>query len=99
MTAGTGKSDAFVFFGAMRELYLLAATPGLLILKQVGGFSLAIDVIDRVPRLQKTGEHVTSWVQDQILGHVAHAREHGIDPLDMQAWTWPRRRRAEGSAS
>ncbi|HVT48066.1 MAG TPA: phosphoketolase family protein [Vicinamibacterales bacterium] len=62
---------------------------GLLILNQVDRFSLAIDVIDRVPRLQRTGAHVKAWLQDQILEHTAYADEHGIDPQAIRDWQWP----------
>jgi xylulose-5-phosphate/fructose-6-phosphate phosphoketolase len=62
---------------------------GLLILNQVDRFSLAIDVIDRVPRLQRTGAHVKAWLQDQILEHTAYADAHGIDPQAIRDWQWP----------
>jgi xylulose-5-phosphate/fructose-6-phosphate phosphoketolase len=39
----------------------------LAIRNQVDRFDLAIDVIDRVPRLQSIGAHVKAWLQDQII--------------------------------
>jgi xylulose-5-phosphate/fructose-6-phosphate phosphoketolase len=60
----------------------------LVILNQVDRFSLAIDVIDRVPRLKNSGAHVKGWLQDQILEHLAYARENGIDKPEIQDWKW-----------
>ena len=62
---------------------------GLAIVNQVDRFTLAIDVIDRVPRLRTSGAHVKGWLQDQILEHLAYAREHGVDRPEIQDWTWP----------
>jgi xylulose-5-phosphate/fructose-6-phosphate phosphoketolase len=61
---------------------------GLTILNQVDRFSLAIDVIDRVPRLKDSGAHVKGWLQDQILEHLAYANEHGVDTPEIQNWKW-----------
>jgi len=61
---------------------------GLTILNQVDRFSLAIDVIDRVPRLKDSGAHVKGWLQDQILEHLAYANEHGVDTPEIQDWKW-----------
>jgi xylulose-5-phosphate/fructose-6-phosphate phosphoketolase len=62
---------------------------GLVMLNQVDRFSLAIDVIDRVPRLQRAGAHVKAWLQDQIIEHTAYAHEHGIDKPEIREWKWP----------
>ncbi|MEP6917235.1 MAG: phosphoketolase family protein [Acidobacteriota bacterium] len=61
---------------------------GLTILNQVDRFTLAIDVIDRVPRLKDSGAHVKGWLQNQILEHVSYAREHGVDPPEIRHWQW-----------
>ena len=58
---------------------------GLTIQNQVDRFSLAIDVIDRVPRLKTSGAHVTDWLHDQIRGTVAYAHEHGLDTHEIRA--------------
>jgi xylulose-5-phosphate/fructose-6-phosphate phosphoketolase len=62
---------------------------GLTILNQVDRFSLAIDVIDRVPRFRNSGAHVKGWLQDQILESLAYAREYGIDKPEIRDWKWP----------
>ncbi len=56
---------------------------------QVDRFNLAIDVIDRVPRLQVIGAHVKDWLQNQIIDHVNYAHENGIDPPEITKWKWP----------
>ncbi len=56
---------------------------------QIDRFSLAIDVIDRVPHLQNSGVHVKEWLRDQITDHLLYAKEHGIDKPEVQEWKWP----------
>ena len=56
---------------------------------QIDRFNLAIDVIDRVPRLQAVGAHVKDWLKDQICEHLDHAFEYGIDKPEIAEWKWP----------
>ena len=60
----------------------------LAVLNQVDRFDLAIDVIDRVPRLQEVGAHVKDWLKGQIIEHVNYAHENGIDPPAIRSWKW-----------
>jgi len=60
----------------------------LAILNQVDRFSLAIDVIDRVPKLQATAAHTKQWLQDQIIECVNYAHANGIDAPELRNWTW-----------
>jgi xylulose-5-phosphate/fructose-6-phosphate phosphoketolase len=52
-------------------------------------FHLAIDVIDRVPRLASTAALLRQELVDQRLQARAYAREHGEDPPDIRDWRWP----------
>lgn len=61
----------------------------LAILNQVDRFNLAIDVIDRVPKLQAAASHTRQWLQEQIVDAVRYAHEHGIDRPDVREWKWP----------
>jgi xylulose-5-phosphate/fructose-6-phosphate phosphoketolase len=61
----------------------------LAILNQVDRFDLAIDVIDRVPRLQATGAHVKEWLKDQIIESINYAHAEGIDKAEIRNWKWP----------
>ena len=56
---------------------------------QIDRFDLAIDVIDRVPRLRNIGAHVKEWLKDQIYGHISYAHENGIDKPEITDWKWP----------
>jgi xylulose-5-phosphate/fructose-6-phosphate phosphoketolase len=60
----------------------------LAILNQVDRFNLAIDVIDRVPKLQAAGAHTKQWLQDQIIECVNYAHANGIDSPETRNWTW-----------
>ena len=56
---------------------------------QTDRFTLAIDVIDRVPKLQTSGAHVKEWLKDQIIEHLDYATENGVDPPAINNWRWP----------
>jgi xylulose-5-phosphate/fructose-6-phosphate phosphoketolase len=60
----------------------------LAILNQVDRFNLAIDVIDRVPKLQAAAAHTKQWLQDQIIECVNYAHANGIDSPELRNWTW-----------
>jgi xylulose-5-phosphate/fructose-6-phosphate phosphoketolase len=61
----------------------------LAILNQVDRFNQAIDVIDRVPRLQVTAAHTREWLKAQIVESIAYAHENGIDRPEITGWRWP----------
>ncbi len=61
----------------------------LAILNQVDRFNLAIDVIDRVPKLRATAAHTKEWLKDQIVDSVNYAHQYGIDSLEIRNWKWP----------
>jgi xylulose-5-phosphate/fructose-6-phosphate phosphoketolase len=66
----------------------------LAICNQIDRFDLAIDVIDRVPRLAGRGAHVREWLKGQIIENRNHAFEEGIDKPEFSGWQWP----AKGTA-
>jgi xylulose-5-phosphate/fructose-6-phosphate phosphoketolase len=61
----------------------------LAIRNQVDRFTLAIDVLDRVPRLRDTGAHLKEWLQTQIIESIAYAYREGQDRPEIRNWTWP----------
>ena len=61
----------------------------LAILNQIDRFDLAIDVIDRVPKLQATAAHLKDWLKGQIIESVNYAHENGIDSKKIREWKWP----------
>lgn len=61
----------------------------LAIQNQIDRFSLAIDVIDRVPRLQVAGAHAKEKFRNQQIACRHYAYEHGTDAPEINAWRWP----------
>ena len=56
---------------------------------EIDRFSLAIDVINRVPRLQVAGAHVKERLRDMQIDCRLHAHRHGIDKPEITDWRWP----------
>jgi xylulose-5-phosphate/fructose-6-phosphate phosphoketolase len=56
---------------------------------EIDRFSLAIDVINRVPRLQVAGAHVKEKLRDMQIDCRNYAFEHGIDKPEYDDWVWP----------
>ena len=52
-------------------------------------FSLAMDAIDRVPRLQKIGGHAKERFLNMQIECRNYAHEHGIDEPKAAGWVWP----------
>ncbi len=52
-------------------------------------FGLAIDVIDRVPRLRTTGAHAKERLRNRRIECRQYAHEHGVDPPEIVDWRWP----------
>lgn len=60
----------------------------LAIQNQIDRFSLAIDVIDRVPSLQSAGAHAKELLRNTQIECQNYAYEHGVDRPDVDQWTW-----------
>ena len=56
---------------------------------QTDRFSLAIDAIDRIPKLQRIGAHAKEAFRDCQIACRRHAYEHGIDSSEISGWKWP----------
>ncbi|HEX8815856.1 MAG TPA: phosphoketolase family protein [Terriglobales bacterium] len=66
------------------------ATPlELAIENNIDRFSLAMDVIDRVPKLQKIGGHAKDRFLNEQIRCLNYAHQYGIDKPDAANWTWP----------
>jgi xylulose-5-phosphate/fructose-6-phosphate phosphoketolase len=61
----------------------------LAIQNEIDRFSLAIDVIDRVPTLQAVGAHAKEELRDRQIACQHYAYEHGIDMPEIEQWQWP----------
>src|SRR3989454_8144172 len=60
----------------------------LAIRNQIDRFSLAMDVIDRVLRLQVAGAHVKEKLRNMQIDCQSYAYEHGLDKPEVDQWTW-----------
>jgi xylulose-5-phosphate/fructose-6-phosphate phosphoketolase len=61
----------------------------LAISNQIDRYSLAIDAIDRIPRLQSRGAHAKEWLKGQITDHLLYARKTGTDRPEVEDFRWP----------
>jgi xylulose-5-phosphate/fructose-6-phosphate phosphoketolase len=71
----------------------------LLIRNEVDRFTLAIDVIDRVPSLQGPGAHLKEWLKGQIIESINYAYSEGIDKPEIRNWKWPAPKQKGATAS
>jgi xylulose-5-phosphate/fructose-6-phosphate phosphoketolase len=56
---------------------------------EIDRFSLAMDVIKRVPRLQRIGAHAMEKFRNEQIACRNYAYEHGTDKPDVASWKWP----------
>jgi xylulose-5-phosphate/fructose-6-phosphate phosphoketolase len=61
----------------------------LAICNQIDRFSLAMDVIERLPQLQASASHVKELLKNEQIACRAYALDQGIDRPDIINWTWP----------
>jgi xylulose-5-phosphate/fructose-6-phosphate phosphoketolase len=61
----------------------------LAIRNQTDRFSLAMDVIDRVPALRVAGAHAKEKLRNMQIECQNYAYEYGIDKPEVDQWTWP----------
>ena len=61
----------------------------LAIQNHIDRFSLAIDVIDRVPALRVAGAHAKEQLRNTQIDCQHYAYEHGIDKPEIEQWKWP----------
>jgi xylulose-5-phosphate/fructose-6-phosphate phosphoketolase len=60
----------------------------LAIQNQIDRFSIAKDVIDRVPTLQVSGAHAKEKLRNEQIDCLNYAYENGIDKPEVEQWTW-----------
>jgi len=61
----------------------------LAIINQIDRFDLAIDVIDRVPRLADVAAHLRQELLNKLTDHTRYVRAHGEDMPEIRDWRWP----------
>lgn len=61
----------------------------LAIQNQIDRYSIAIDVIDRIPKLKVAGAHAKELFKDEQIDCRNYAYTHGIDKPEIVNWKWP----------
>ncbi|HEX5226396.1 MAG TPA: phosphoketolase family protein, partial [Bryobacteraceae bacterium] len=59
------------------------------VLNDLDRFHLAGDVIDRVPRLQRTSGYAKQWLRDRLIEHKLYVARYGDDMPEIKNWRWP----------
>jgi len=62
------------------------------VLNDLDRFHLAMDVIDRVPKLGFRAAHLRQWLRDKLTQHRAHIERYGEDMPEVRDWTWTHER-------
>ena len=60
----------------------------LAMINQIDRFNIVIDVIDRVPTLRSAAAWVKERMKNEIIDHMHHAHEHGLDKAEIRNWIW-----------
>jgi len=61
----------------------------MVVLNDLDRFHLVMDVIDRVPQLERIGAQVKQLMRDKRLEHKQYIRKHGDDMPEIRDWKWP----------
>jgi xylulose-5-phosphate/fructose-6-phosphate phosphoketolase len=60
----------------------------MVVLNDLDRFHLVIDVIERVPRLERIAAHVKQQMRDKLIEHKEYIRQHGDDLPEIRDWKW-----------
>ncbi|PYR86686.1 MAG: phosphoketolase [Acidobacteria bacterium] len=59
------------------------------VMNSLDRYHLAADVVDRVPKLQRTGAHFQQFVRNKLVEHKEYVQRHGDDMAEVKQWVWP----------
>lgn len=59
------------------------------VLNDIDRFHLVMDVVDRIPRLEKMRAYVRDYIADKLIDHKHYIEEHGDDLPEIKNWKWP----------
>jgi xylulose-5-phosphate/fructose-6-phosphate phosphoketolase len=59
------------------------------VLNDIDRYHLAMDVIDRVPRLQSIAAHQKQFLRDKLIDHKLYIARYGEDMPEIRDWHWP----------
>jgi xylulose-5-phosphate/fructose-6-phosphate phosphoketolase len=66
------------------------------VLNDLDRFHLVMDVIDRVPKLERIGAPVKQVMRERILKHKQYIAIHGDDMPEIRDWKWPGTSKTQG---
>jgi len=61
------------------------------VLNGLDRFHLAMDVVERVPRLMNVAAHLQQHLRDKLVEHRHYVQKHGEDLPEIRDWRWPSR--------
>ncbi|HBV20640.1 MAG TPA: phosphoketolase [Nitrosomonas sp.] len=61
----------------------------MVVLNDLDRFHLVADVIDRVPKLSRTGAYVKQFIRDKLIEHREYITTYGKDMPEITNWKWP----------
>ena len=59
------------------------------VLNGLDRFHLAMDVVERVPRLRNLASHLQQHLRDKLVEHRLHVGRYGDDLPEVKDWQWP----------
>src|SRR4029077_11034042 len=71
----------------------------MVVLNQLDRFSLASDVIDRVPKLAARAAYAKQAIRDKLLEHKEYISKHGDDMPSIREWRWAGTKQQTGNGS
>lgn len=60
----------------------------MVVLNDLDRFHLVMDVVDRIPHMEKRRAYVRDFVTDKLIDHKHYIREHGDDMPEIKNWKW-----------
>lgn len=61
----------------------------MVVLNHLDRFHLALDAIERIPRLSKERGYLRDFIENKLIDHNQYIREHGEDLPEIRNWKWP----------
>jgi xylulose-5-phosphate/fructose-6-phosphate phosphoketolase len=59
------------------------------VMNQLDRFNLALDVIDRVAKVEGVSARARQWLRGKLIDHKRHIHENGEDMEEVRSWKWP----------
>jgi xylulose-5-phosphate/fructose-6-phosphate phosphoketolase len=59
------------------------------VMNQLDRFNLALDVIDRVDKVEGVSARARQWLRGKLIEHKRYIHENGEDMEEVRSWKWP----------